>query len=116
MSGFLLDTNCISELVRIKPEPRVVEWVLAADEKLLHVSVLAFGEIRKGVTLLPAGKKRDQLEQWLESELPARFAYRFVADQWRDCGNLGCNGRSSAAQRNHAGHHRRPHGSNGKTS
>ncbi|HZL66063.1 MAG TPA: type II toxin-antitoxin system VapC family toxin [Candidatus Limnocylindrales bacterium] len=78
MSGFLLDTNCISELVRIKPEPRVVEWVLAADEKLLHVSVLAFGEIRKGVTLLPAGKKRDQLEQWLESELPARFANRLL--------------------------------------
>ena len=27
MSGFLLDTNCISELVRVRPEPRVVEWL-----------------------------------------------------------------------------------------
>ena len=78
MSGFLLDTNCISELARIKPEPRVVEWVLATDEKLLHVSVLAFGEIRKGVTLLPAGKKRDQLERWLEGDLSARFANRLL--------------------------------------
>ena len=35
MSGFLLDTNCISELVRSNPEPRVLEWMEAADESLL---------------------------------------------------------------------------------
>lgn len=35
MSGFLLDTNCVSELVRIEPEPRVLNWVGAADEMLL---------------------------------------------------------------------------------
>ena len=29
MSGFLLDTNCISEVVRSKPEPRVLEWRFA---------------------------------------------------------------------------------------
>jgi len=43
MSGFLLDTNCVSELVRVKPSPRVVEWIGATDEKLLHLSVLTFG-------------------------------------------------------------------------
>jgi predicted nucleic acid-binding protein len=32
MSGFLLDTNCISELVRPAPEPRVMEWMEAANE------------------------------------------------------------------------------------
>ena len=47
MSGFLLDTNCISELVRPKPELRVLEW-MAADEALLYLSVLTVGEIRKG--------------------------------------------------------------------
>jgi len=88
MSGFLLDTNCVSELVRIKPEPRVIEWMLDADEQLLHVSVLTFGEIRKGATLLPAGGKRTQLERWLETELPARFANRLlpitvaIAEAW----------------------------------
>ena len=29
MSGYLLDTNCISELVRAKPEPRVMQWIFA---------------------------------------------------------------------------------------
>ena len=47
MSGFLLDTNCISELVRAKPEPRVLEWMDAVDESLLFLSVLTLGEIRK---------------------------------------------------------------------
>jgi predicted nucleic acid-binding protein len=78
MSGFLLDTNCVSELVRVKPEPRVVQWIGNADEKLLHLSVLTFGEIRKGATILPASSKRNQLERWLEVELPARFANRLL--------------------------------------
>src|SRR5437899_3061245 len=47
MSGFLLDTKCISELVRPKPEPRVMEWMEAADEAMLYLSVLTVGEIRK---------------------------------------------------------------------
>ena len=58
MSGFLLDTNCISEVVRSKPEPRVLDWMEAADESLLYLSVLTLGEIRKGAAGLPQGKRR----------------------------------------------------------
>src|SRR6266446_805543 len=72
MSGFLLDTNCISELVRPKPEPRVLEWMEAADESLLHLSVLTLGEIRKGVAGLVQGKRRTHLETWLEVDLLAQ--------------------------------------------
>lgn len=88
MSGFLLDTNCVSELVRIKPEPRVMEWMEATDEGLLYLSVLTLGEIRKGLAGLAQGKRRTQLETWLEVELQARFADRLlaidapVADRW----------------------------------
>ena len=62
MSGFLLDTNCISELIRSRSEPRVVAWLRAVDESLLHVSVLTLGEIRKGAAFLPQSKRRTQLE------------------------------------------------------
>jgi len=65
MSGFLLDTNVISELRSKNPEPRVMEWMEAADEGLLHLSVLTLGEIRKGAALLPQDKRRTQLETWL---------------------------------------------------
>ena len=88
MSGFLLDTNCISELVRPNPEPRVMEWMDAADEALLYLSVLTLGEIRKGIAGLAQGKRRTHLETWLEVDLQARFSGRIlaidfvIADRW----------------------------------
>ena|SRR5690242_9924241 len=88
MSGFLLDTNCISELVRSKPDPHVVDWMRAADESLLYVSVLTLGEIRKGAAMLPQSKRRTYLESWLELDLQVRFSGRIlaidnsVADRW----------------------------------
>ena len=88
MTGFLLDTNCISEVVRLKPEPRVMAWIEAAEEGLLYLSVLTLGEIRKGLAALPQGKRRSRLETWLEVELQARFSGRIlsidaaVADRW----------------------------------
>jgi toxin FitB len=88
MSGFLLDTNCISELIRFKPEPRVIGWMKVADESLLYLSVLTLGEIRKGAAALPQSKRRSYLESWLESDLQVRFSGRIlaidnsVADRW----------------------------------
>ena len=78
MSGYLLDTNCISELVRLKPEPSVMAWMQAAEEALLYLSVLTLGEIRKGLAGLPQGKRRMHPETWLEIELRARFAGRIL--------------------------------------
>lgn len=98
MSGFLVDTNCISEVVRFKPEPRVMAWMEAADESLLHLSVLTMGEIRKGLAALPQSKRRSQLETWLELELRTRFSGRIlpidaaVADRW---GLLAANAKRS---------------------
>ena len=88
MSGFLLDTNCVSELVRVKPDPRVLAWMEAADESLLHLSVLTLGAIRKGLAALPQGRRRTRLEAWLEVDLRGRFSGRIlpvdapVADRW----------------------------------
>lgn len=88
MSGFLLDTNCISEMVSPRPEPYVMQWMEAADERLLYLSVLTLGEIRKGLAILAQGKRRAHLETWLEIELQARFSGRIlpieaaVADRW----------------------------------
>jgi predicted nucleic acid-binding protein len=88
MTGFLLDTNCISEVVRLKPDPSVTAWIEAAEESLLYLSVLTLGEIRKGLAALPQGKRRSRLETWLEVELQARFSGRIlsidagVADRW----------------------------------
>ena len=60
MNGFLLDTNTVSELV--KPNQSVLDWMEAADENRLYLSVLTLGEIRQGVAALPQSRKRTHLE------------------------------------------------------
>jgi predicted nucleic acid-binding protein len=89
MSGFLLDTNVLSEFNRRgEPDPLVKQWLEAADTDSLYASVLTFGEIRLGVELLPPSKRRMQLEQWLDRDLPEWFEGRIlpvdqaIADRW----------------------------------
>lgn len=88
MSGFLLDTNVISELVKAKPEPKVIAWIDRTDESLLFLSVLTFGEIRKGIDSLSNPTRRIALESWLNHNVAVRFARRIldidieVADRW----------------------------------
>ena len=75
MTGFLLDTNVLSEFSRsaIPPNPKVKRWIEWAQPETLFTSVLSFGEIRKGIDLLPPGKKRRELEQWLDEDLNGWF-------------------------------------------
>jgi len=71
MSGFLLDTNVISEFNRRgEPNRLVKQWLEAADTDSLYTSVLTIGEIRFGVELLPPSRRRTQLEQWLDRDVP----------------------------------------------
>jgi len=79
MTRYLLDTNVISEYSRDSPpDARVKRWVDAQNEESLHLSVLTFGELRKGTALLPSGKKRAHLERWVVNDLLARFASRLL--------------------------------------
>ena len=88
MSGFLIDTNVVSELIKQTPEPRVTAWIDATDEQLFYLSVLTLGEVRRGIVCLPHSKRRAHLEAWLSSDLPIRFAGRIldidheIADRW----------------------------------
>ncbi len=79
MSGFLLDTNIVSELVKPKPEPKVAEWIEATSEELLYLSVLTLGEIRKGIASLKDPARQVKLEAWVVGALPIRFANRILA-------------------------------------
>jgi predicted nucleic acid-binding protein len=87
-SGYLIDTNVISELRRRQPEPRVVEWFDQRPARVLYLSVLSLGEIRRGVERLEEGGRAQALRRWLEDELPAWFRGRLlpidgaVADRW----------------------------------
>lgn len=88
MNGFLLHTNVPSELVRLHPDPRVTAWIAAQDLETLYVSVVSFGEWRKGLTILEAGRRRDALKAWLDEDIDRLFSGRIlpmtkaIAERW----------------------------------
>ena len=86
--SYLVDTNVLSEGVRPRPNPRVVQWLDGVPKSAVHVSVLTLGELRQGVERLGGGPRRERLRGWLEQELPAWLERRLldvdasVADRW----------------------------------
>ena len=79
MSRFLLDTKVISEIVRPRRSANVVKWIEAADESILHISVLTLGEIPKGIALLSDGRRRMSVESWFDKDLAHRFSGRILS-------------------------------------
>ena len=62
---YLVDANVLSEATKPAPDAKVVEW-LRANERELVVDPIILGEIRFGINLLPAGRRRRRLEQWFD--------------------------------------------------
>ncbi|MBI5085233.1 MAG: type II toxin-antitoxin system VapC family toxin [Acidobacteria bacterium] len=80
MSGFLLDTNVLSEFSRTgSPDERVKRWLEEVPSDSLFASVVTFGEIRFGIGLLHACDRRTRLERWLENDLHDWFEGRILA-------------------------------------
>ena len=75
---YLLDTCVISELVKPRPNPRVVSWIKEQEEESLFLSVITIGEIQKGISKLYPSQRRSNLAAWLQQDLPARFAGRVI--------------------------------------
>ncbi len=64
VARILLDTNVLSELMRPKPEPLVLDWFAAqAIRTRFVISAVTQAEILLGIELLPAGKKRSALAE-----------------------------------------------------
>jgi predicted nucleic acid-binding protein len=74
----LLDTNVVSEPLRHAPELRVIEWMDAQAMETLFLSAITVAELRAGVALLPAGKRRAGLQEHLEKRVLPLFAGRVL--------------------------------------
>lgn len=87
MTGYLLDTNVLSEFERTRPDGKVIQWMRSSDEETFFVSVLTLGEIRRGILRLQDQHRKMRLERWRE-DLVLRFQDRVlpidapVADLW----------------------------------
>ncbi len=74
----LLDTNVVSEPLRPTPDASVIEWIDAQALETLFLSAITVAELRAGLALLPAGKRRAGLEMGLEKRVLPLFSGRVL--------------------------------------
>jgi predicted nucleic acid-binding protein len=79
MTGWLLDTNILSELRRPKPERKVLAFIAAKPLELLYVSTVTFAEIRFGIELVIEAGRRAELNDWLAHKVRPMFEQRVLA-------------------------------------
>ena len=78
MTGWLLDTNVLSELRRVRPDPRVMRFIAAQPLDLLFVSTVTFAEIRFGIELVGDPARRAESNEWLTNTLRPMFEGRVL--------------------------------------
>lgn len=76
--NYLLDTDVISQFQKKRPDARVEEWLDRTPDKHLYISAFSIAELRYGMHLLPAGKQRTALEQWIDEDLQMHFFNRVL--------------------------------------
>ena len=76
--NYLLDTYAVSDWMKPRPDPGLIEWLDSVDEDRTYLSVITLGELRRGVERLPDSARRERLAQWLTDELLDRFAGRVL--------------------------------------
>jgi toxin FitB len=76
--SFLLDTNVVSEWLKLRPNAGLLRWTDSADEGRVFLSVISLAELRYGIERMASGKRQRRLEDWLRHELPIRFEGRIL--------------------------------------
>ena len=76
MTGWLLDTNVLSELRRPKPEPKVIGFLKDRPLGELFISVVTLAEIRFGIESIADVVRRMTFSDWLENSVRPMFAGR----------------------------------------
>lgn len=66
MTKFVVDTNVISESIKAKPDPAAMEW-FSSHAASLYLTSITVEELRFGEFMMPKGKKRKALREWIDS-------------------------------------------------
>ena len=73
----MLDTCVLSESAKPQPDPAVVATLTRLADDAAVISAITVGEIRRGILLLPAGRRRAEVEAW-EARVLDLFAGRIL--------------------------------------
>lgn len=74
----ILDTNVLSEIMRVKPSSTIVEWLAEQNPAELFVTAISEAEIYYGIQLLPPGKRREAVRSAAEAIFADDFAHRIL--------------------------------------
>lgn len=74
----VLDSNVVSELLRSSPEKQVEAWLSVQDGAMVYFTTVGEAELRYGVAILPAGKRRDLISDAIEGMLEEDFRDRIL--------------------------------------
>ena len=74
----VIDTNVVSELMRLTPEPAVMTWFSGQDSAELYLTAVSEAELRAGAAILPAGRRRDRLTAEVDAVVREDFAGRVL--------------------------------------
>ena len=74
----IIDTNVVSELMRLAPEPAVMAWFSGQSSTELFLTAISEAELRAGAAILPAGRRRDRLAAEVDAVVGQDFAGRVL--------------------------------------
>lgn len=74
----VLDTNVLSETIRLAPSPAVLDWLKIHDEEL-YITAVSQAELLFGLEILPIGKRRANLHTQIQALLADTFSGRILA-------------------------------------
>ena len=74
----VVDTNVVSELMRLTPDPAVMAWFSKQNSAELYLTAVTEAELRAGAAILPAGRRRDRLAAEVDAMVREDFAGRVL--------------------------------------
>ena len=87
---YLLDTNVVSEIRKVKPHGAVVEWLRQIEDRDIYLSAMTVGEIQMGVeiTRRQDTQKAREIESWLAQVVATFQVLPLDAEVCREWGRL----------------------------
>ncbi len=74
----LLDTNVVSEPLRLHADPKVVAWIDAQVLETLYLTTISVTELLYGIAVLPDGKRKESLRTNLNERVLSLFESRIL--------------------------------------
>lgn len=75
----ILDTNIISEMMKVNPTQSVISWLNKQATATLFITTITIAEITYGLHALPAGARRKMLENAFQQTLNEGFSHRILS-------------------------------------